>query len=598
MNEQELRQLVQKVRRGTLSRRDFLERMLSLGLTVPVAGLLLMQAGVAPAQPQFTYKPTRRGGGGNLRMIEWQGPTLLNPHFATGNKDFFGSRIFYEPLAQWDAEGNLEPVLAAEIPSRENGGLAADGRSVVWKLKRSVNWHDGQPFTADDVIFNWQYAIDPAAATVTAGSYRNVELEKLDSHTVRVHFAVPSPFWPGQYSQVLLIPRHLFAPFTSARSREAPHNNKPVGTGAYALVEFRPGDLLRAALNPNYHMANRPHFDVLELKGGGDATSAARAVLQTGEYDFASSLFVEDDVLKRIEAGGKGRVSFLRGSATSAIYLNCTDPWSEVEGERSSPKTRHLLFTDSRVRHAIGHLIDRSSIETYIYGRLGTATTNYINNPPRYRSPNTRSEFNLAKANALLDAAGWKLGSDGVREKDGRKLTLLFQASTGAQKLQAVIKQAAQKAGVQMELKAVVPSVFFSSDMGNPDTYGKFSADMQTYNWSNDSPDPEGLMQCFVSWEACSKANKWLGQNLVRWQNKEFDTLFRAAEAELDAIKRAALFIQMNDLVVADGYVLPVIDRTTARALNQRLVAPLSGWQTDTASLPHWYREVGELPKQ
>jgi peptide/nickel transport system substrate-binding protein len=222
------------------------------------------------------------------------------------------------------------------------------------------------------------------------------------------------------------------------------------------------------------------------------------------------------------------------------------------------------------------------------------ATGNFINNPRRYRSANTATEFNVDKAKALLDAAGWKPGADGVREKGGKKLTLLFQASIGtvAQKLQAVVKQAAQKAGIQMELKAVVASVFFSSDVGNVDTYGKFYADMQTYNWTNASPDPEGLMQCFVSWEVSSKANKWLGQNMTRWQSGEFDALFRAAEGELDAIKRAGLFIRMNDLVVSDGYVLPMIDRTTARAMKHGLMAPLSGWQSDMASLPHWYREA------
>jgi peptide/nickel transport system substrate-binding protein len=160
------------------------------------------------------------------------------------------------------------------------------------------------------------------------------------------------------------------------------------------------------------------------------------------------------------------------------------------------------------------------------------------------------------------------------------------------QKVQAVVKQAARRAGIQLDLKAVAASVFFSSDAGNPDTYGKFIADMQTYNWTNNSPDPEGLMQSFVSWEVAAKANKWLSPNLVRWQNSEFDALFRAAETELDPVKRAALFIQMNDLLVSDGYVLPIIDRTTARAMNQRLRAPLSGWDFDTASLPHWYRET------
>ena len=108
-------------------------------------------SGVARAQRGSAYKPTKRGGGGALKVLWWQGATLLNPHFAIGTKDQDGSRIFYEPLAGWDPDGDLLPMLAAEIPSRENGGLAADGKSVTWKLKRGVHWHDGKPFTADDV---------------------------------------------------------------------------------------------------------------------------------------------------------------------------------------------------------------------------------------------------------------------------------------------------------------------------------------------------------------------------------------------------------------------------------------------------------------
>ena len=111
---------------------------------------------------------------------------MLNPHFAVGTKDQDGSRIFYEPLAGWDPEGDLFPVLAAEIPSRENGGLAADGKSVTWKLKRGVKWHDGKPFTADDVVFNWEYAKDPATAAVTIGSYKDIKVEKIDDFTVKV----------------------------------------------------------------------------------------------------------------------------------------------------------------------------------------------------------------------------------------------------------------------------------------------------------------------------------------------------------------------------------------------------------------------------
>ena len=211
--------------------------------------LLLVNAGVAQvAATPPVYKPTKRGGGGALKLLFWQGPTLLNPHFAPGAKDTEGCRLFHEPLAAWDADANLQPVLAAEIPSRENGGVAADGKSVIWKLKKGVTWHDGAPFTADDVVFNWLYAIDPATAATTIGAYQGMKVEKVDSHTVRVVFDKPTPFWPQSFATVNLIPKHLHGPYIGAKSREAPANLKPVGTGPYKFTDFKPGDLLRGEL--------------------------------------------------------------------------------------------------------------------------------------------------------------------------------------------------------------------------------------------------------------------------------------------------------------------------------------------------------------
>src|ERR1700736_2430665 len=286
MNEQELRELISAVKAGRVSRRTFVRKMGGLGLAAPVATQLLAHAGLAQTAPSTDYKPTKAGGGGALKLLFWQAATLLNPHFAVGTKDAEGCRIFYEPLAAWDPEGRLVPVLAAEIPDIENGGVAADGMSVTWKLKKGVQWHDGQPFTADDVVFNWEYASDPATAAVTIGSYQDVEVEQLDPLTVRVLFEKPTPFWAGRANR-LIIPKHLFQPYKGADSRDAPANLKPVGTGPYRFVEFKPGDLVKGERNPSYHMPNRPFFDTIELKGGGDAVSAARPVIQTGEYDFA-----------------------------------------------------------------------------------------------------------------------------------------------------------------------------------------------------------------------------------------------------------------------------------------------------------------------
>ena len=153
MDERDLRGLIDQVKAGGLSRRRFVRRLAAVGLTAPMATQLLALSGVAMAQTRSDYKPTKRGGGGVLKVLWWQGPTLLNPHFAVGTKDQDGSRLFYEPLAGWDREGNLRPILAETLPGREDGTLAADGKSVTWKLKKGVTWHDGKPFTADDVVF-------------------------------------------------------------------------------------------------------------------------------------------------------------------------------------------------------------------------------------------------------------------------------------------------------------------------------------------------------------------------------------------------------------------------------------------------------------
>jgi peptide/nickel transport system substrate-binding protein len=598
MNEQDLRDLVTAVKAGRVSRRTFVHRMVGLGLTAPFATRLLTHAGLAQTPTQSEYKPTKAGGGGPLKMLFWQAPTLLNPHFAVGTKDQEGSRIFYEPLAGWDLDGNLAPALAAEIPDIENGGVAPDGTSVTWKLKKEVQWHDGRPFTADDVVFNWEYAADPATAATTIGSYQDIKVEKVDPLTVRIRFAKPTPFWADAFvgQRGMIIPKHLFEPYKGASSREAAANLKPVGTGPYRFVDFKPGDLVKGERNPSYHLPNRPYFDMIEMKGGGDAVSAARAVIQTGEYDYAWNLQVEDEILLRLENGGnaRGRVEIVPGGNIEHIQLNSTDPWTEVDGERSSAKTKHPLFSDPAVRHALSLLVDRASVEAHIYGRTGLATGNFVNNPPRFVSKNTKWEFNIEKANQVLDEAGWQRGSDGIRTKDGKKLKLVFQTSINAprQKTQAIVKQACQKAGIEVELKSVTASVYFSSDVANPDTYSKFYSDIQMYNTTMGAPDPGFFMRQFLSSEIASKDNKWQGRNITRWHNDDYDKAFDMAESELDPVKRAALFIKMNDMVVGDPAVIPVVYRPTVSGMSRQLRATLSGWDNVLWDLKNWYRDT------
>ncbi len=171
---------------------------------------------------------------------------------------------------------------------------------------------------------------------------------------------------------------------------------------------------------------------------------------------------------------------------------------------------------------------------------------------------------------------------------------MVYQTSINAprQKTQAIVKQAAAKAGIDMEIKSVTASVYFSSDVANPDTYTHFYTDIQMYTTTMTQPDPELFMHQFTSWEAASKDNKWQGRNITRWRNEEYDKLFRSAETEMDPVKRAALFIKMNELVIEQRRGHPRrVPRRGWRPSATGCTLEQSGWDSDFWALQNWYRE-------
>ncbi|MBN8889394.1 MAG: hypothetical protein J0H91_03750 [Rhodospirillales bacterium] len=262
-----------------------------------------------------------------------------------------------------------------------------------------------------------------------------------------------------------------------------------------------------------------------------------------------------------------------------------------LTGTRSSIKTKHPSLSDPAVREALALLIDRKAVQDYIYGRTAKATSNYVNGPPRMVSKNTSYEFNIKKAIDLLDKAGWKPGPDGIRAKGDVKLKYLFQTSINQprQKNQAIVKQSCEKAGIGIEIKSVVASVYFSSDVANPDTYPHFYADLQMYTTGPGRPDPAQWMRSFLSEEVSQKSNKWQGRNITRWQNKEYDDTWNASENEMDPVKRVALLIKLNDLVIKNNVVIPELFRMSVSAAAKNLNVTLSGWDSDTANLREWH---------
>ena len=246
------------------------------------------------------------------------------------------------------------------------------------------------------------------------------------------------------------------------------------------------------------------------------------------------------------------------------------------------------------MRKALSLLVDRDAIKKVIYGRAGRTTANFLNGPEQFVSKNTSWEFSIEKASKLLEDAGWKVGADGIREKDGKKLKLLYQTAINGprQKTQAIVKQACQKAGIDVELKSVVASVFFSSDVGNPDTYAKFYADLEMFQIPMSQPDPAQHMRRYHSRYVATKENKWQGTNFPRWVNKDYDEAIDAAENEVDPVKRAALYIKCNDLMFQDTVFIPAMHRLKVEAAANTLRPVISGWANETDNLHDWYREA------
>ncbi|WP_446718035.1 peptide ABC transporter substrate-binding protein [Crocosphaera sp. Alani8] len=531
-----------------------------------------------------------------LKLLYWQAPTILNPHLSTGLKDVEASRITLEPLASYDKNGNLIPFLAEVIPSSENGGIAEDGMSVTWTLKQDLKWSDGTPFTAADVVFTYNFLSNPNVGATSAGDYEIIDrVEAIDDYTVKITFSRVNPAWNRFFigASGMILPRHIYKEYNGENVREAPANLLPIGTGPYKVVEFKPGDVVIYEPNSYFRNAEEIGFQRIELKGGGDATSAARAVLQTGDADYAFNLQIEAPILQQLEAGGNGEVVSLLGTLSERILLNFSDPnKATADGERSNIDNPHPFLTEREVREAFSLAIDRKTISEQLYGITGEPAANILLLPKEYNSANTSYEFNLEKAQQLLDQAGWKdSNNDGTRDKNGVEMKVVFQTSVNPlrQKTQEIVKQGLEAIGVKVELKSIDASIFFSGDPANNDTVEHFYADLQMFTTGNYSPDPSNYMKDYKCDEIPQKANNWVGNNYSRYCNPKYDQLWLAATKELDPKKRQAIFVEMNDILIKDFVVIPLVHRADVTAISNRLQGfDLTPWDRNTWNIKDW----------
>src|SRR5215204_2401521 len=344
--------LHKELRAGKITRREFTLRALALGVGMPIISFILRaeSAGAQAGQQigwgvaaQGTAGPPAegmdgrtRGEGGELRLIQWQAPSMLSPHVSTGEKDYLAAQLITEPLMHYLPDGTLIPNLITEVPTVENGLLGEDLKGVTYKLLDGVLWADGEPLTADDVLFTYKWVTNEANAATSAVVWETIEsMEVVDPQTVKVSFAEPNANWFEPNSGTswgAIYPKHVL----DVEDRKAAHDAfllNPVGTGPYKVESFSPNDQVIYVINENYREPNKPYFSRVNLKGGGDAVSAARAVLQTGDYDYAWNLQVEPQILAQLEAGGKGVLRVPQGTYVERIEIQAADWKTEVDGQ-------------------------------------------------------------------------------------------------------------------------------------------------------------------------------------------------------------------------------------------------------------------------
>ncbi|MCY3883467.1 MAG: peptide ABC transporter substrate-binding protein [Gammaproteobacteria bacterium] len=539
----------------------------------------------------------------HLKLLYWQAPTTLNPYLSGGTKEIEAASLVLEPLANYDEEAQMVPTLAVEIPTIENGGFSEDLQTITWKLRNDVLWSDGSPFTADDVVFTWQYCTHPEMGCYRINNFSDVdEVVAVDSHTVRITFSKikAHPYAPFVGSLVPILQKNQFEECLGARAQECTEQNfAPIGTGPFRVIDFRANDVSQYVANENYREEGKPFFKAVTLKGGGDAASAARAVVETGEYDFGWNLQVEPEILDSMAKAEKGKVLYGVGSQVERIIVNLTNEDSSLGPERRSQyldgTNPHPFLSEFAVRRALSLAIDRSILVETGYGRAGEPECNVVPAPEYYVSDSNEEckVQNIEEANRLLDEAGWVLGSDGVRSKDGVRLSILYQTSTNSvrQGNQALVKHMWEQIGVETELRNIDGAVFFGSDVASPDTYQKFFADVQMYTNNFDGEDPSEYLRGWSCSEIPGPDNNWAGTNIPRACSEEFDTLVDDLSSVTDKTERADIIKRLNDMVVLNYWVIPLVHRARVSAVSNALKGvTINGWDSELWNAEDWHR--------
>jgi peptide/nickel transport system substrate-binding protein len=537
-----------------------------------------------------------------LTLVYWQAPTLPGPYLASGSKDRDAGAVTLEPLAGYDPDGNLVPRLAIDIPTIANGGVAADQTSITWTLHEDLKWSDGSDMTAADVVFTWRYCSHPETGCTNASAFAGIaSVEAVDERTVEIRFDAPTPY---PYSAFVgagtpIISAAQFGDCVGAAARTCSEQNiAPLGTGPYRIVEFTPNEGAVYERNPHYR-GEAAYFDRVVLQGGGDALSAARAVLETGDADFAWNVQVEPPQLEAMEAAGLGTVVVAFAGIVERIVVNQTNPDPALGDDRSDyldGTNPHPFLTFTPIAQAMSMAIDRGELTDHLYGVTGRPACNLVAAPARYASAANDDclSQDIEGANRLLDEHGVvDSDGDGVREYQGVPLRVSYQTTVNPVRgeTQTLIRGWWRQIGIEVELLQHDASVFFGGDpVVEEASYRRFLADVQMYA-TGPGPDPQAHLSGWQCSEIQTREGGWAGSNNARACNADYDTLFAELARTPIGPERDALARQLNDILVQHYYEIPLVVRGSVSAhLDTLRGVRINGWDSELWNITEWRR--------
>lgn len=560
-----------------------------------ILSLFTLLLAVCTAPPDHSDTGTSAmTGGGQVVLVIPEEPITLNPYLAVAPIVRQVADATTAGLTTISADGNFQPVLAATLPTVENGGVSADFLTVTWQLRPNLKWSDGQPLTADDIKFTWEAVAHPQSGNVLSLGFDLIErVDTPDPLTAIIHYKAVNQAYLQQFMFGLL-PRH--ATGDPAEMSNWAWNHKPVSAGPFVVSEWLAGESITMMRNPYYYRAGQPYLNRLVFTIVPDPERQVTLMAQ-GEAQFqlwpGETKAVYDE-----QVDGQARLAEIPGQWNMALYFNLSQPMDDDPG----PTPPHPILGDLRVRQAIAHAIDYDRIDGEINPGVWPTASPFAYG--WYHCDVQRPYlYDPEKAKALLDAAGWIEGNDGIRAaqgalnaEDGTRLTLQLNGYTNFQPL-ADLEDALVEMFKAVGIEATIQNddfarIFGSYAEGAPRKLGNF--DILIYDASLAIEPQPTIFNSFHSSAIPSLENP-AGANYHRWVNAAADAAIEKAGSTVDVAQRKAAYCELANLIVTDLPRIHLYLFTEGYGVANRLSGyQINMWGSLTWDVQNWKLGAGE----